>query len=72
MLDTTECSRCRKHPQLMWAWDGINKVQIIEETAVAASIFADRAVAHLEAAGWQMIGDEVCCPDCAAVGTLTN
>lgn len=66
MLDGTECSRCGKHPDLLWAWDGIKKATIIEQSAVAAGQFAEQALGRLKADGWQMIGEAICCADCAA------
>lgn len=72
MLDGTECSRCGKHPDLLWAWDGIKKATIIEQSAVAAGQFAEQALGRLKADGWQMIGEEIYCPRCAALGPSSD
>jgi hypothetical protein len=64
MLDATECANCGKRPSLMFAWDRISKVTIIDEPAVAARMFADAAVEHLKAIGWRMKGDKLVCPQC--------
>lgn len=70
LLDCTECSGCEKRPELLWAWDGVNKLAITEDAAVAARTFTQSAVAHLKAAGWRMIGDAIYCPACAAKNAL--
>jgi hypothetical protein len=66
MLDCTECCACQKRPDLMWVWDGVEKVTIVQNAAAAAETFTRSAVAHLKAGGWRMIDDALYCPDCAS------
>jgi hypothetical protein len=65
-LDRTECNGCARRPELMWAWDNVDKLAITKDIDAAARTFTENAVEHLKVAGWQMHGEQLYCPDCAA------